>query len=384
MENVLLLFGGKSYEHDISIVSASQIFSNVRLEEYRLVPVYISKNNRFYLYKNREFNLKDFIDFNEEKPKKCFCEVLFLSNQKGILFARSCFKIKEVLKSSLAINACHGGFGEDGKLVAFLHENGIYCSSGSVESLGISMNKMLFKLVMKGAKVPVVEGVSLSKSDYMQNREIILKNLENLSFPLVFKPVLGGSSIGLFVAKSKEEFDEKIASAFEFDENVLVEKFVANAREFNVAVMGNDKDFIVSEIDEPKKLKEILTFEDKYLSGQKSKKGIKTSNSMASQERSLPADISKNLELKIKKYAAYIFEMLGLSGVVRIDFLYDEKSKKLYVCEVNAVPGSLSYYFFARGEVLLDDFVMKLIDIAKSKTDKQNLIKHEFITNILN
>lgn len=384
MESVLLVFGGMSYEHDISIVTASQIYNKSRLKEISLVPLYITKNNRFFVYNSDKFNLNDFSNFDEKTAGKNFKEVVFVSGEKEKLFSKSLFGLKEYLKASLAIIACHGGMGENGKLVSFLESFGIYSSSGNFEGLAISMNKMLFKNVMKGAKLPVVSGFVVSQKTYEENKDTFDLRLRFMKFPVVLKPVCGGSSIGLFVAKSKDDFEHMILSAFEFDEDVLVEKFISDAREFNVAILGDKDDFLVSEVDEPIKLSEVLSFEDKYLSGSKSLKGTaKQNGAMSSQKRNFPADIPDELRQRMRKLASDTFKILNLSGVVRIDFLYDEKIDKLYICEVNAVPGSLSYYFFSRGKVLVNEFIEYLINIAKKKQEKGNHFNIDYITKVL-
>lgn len=384
MENVLLVFGGMSYEHDISIVTASQIYNKTRFEKVNLIPLYITKNNRFFVYKTDKFDISDFSNFDEKTAGKYFKEVVFISGEKEKLFSKSLFGLKEYLKVSIAIIACHGGMGENGKLVSFLESFGIYSSSGSFEGLAISMNKMLFKNIMRGVKIPVVSGFVVNQKTYQEYKDSINLRLRFMKFPVVLKPVNGGSSIGLFVAKTKEDFEKMILSAFEFDEEVLVEKFISGAREFNVAIMGDTEDFLVSEVDEPVKLSEILSFEDKYLSGSKSKNGgVEQNCSMSSQKRNFPANITDELREKMRNFAKNAFKSLKLSGVVRIDFLYDECRDKLYICEVNAVPGSLSYYFFSKGKVLINEFIEILIKEAKKKQDKGNNFKIDYVTKVL-
>ena len=384
MENVLLVFGGMSYEHDISIVTASQIFNQTRLQNFNLVCLYVSKKNRFYVYKSENFNINDFAGFDDLKHSKKFKEVVFVSGEPQKLFLVSIFGLKEYLKVSLAINACHGGCGENGKLVAFLESQGVYSSSGSFEGLAISMNKMLFKNLMKGTKVPVVSGFVVNQKDFINDREKSCNRLKFMKFPVVLKPLCGGSSIGLFVAKNREEFEEKIIQAFEFDENVLVEKFISEAREFNIAVVGDCEDYLISEIDEPVKISEVLSFEDKYFGSSKTKKqSLDNDSSMNSQKRKFPADIEISLKDRIMEISKKVVKVLNLSGVVRIDFLYDEKNDKLYVCEVNTVPGSLAFYFFSKGKILINEFVERLICIAQKKRETGNNIKIDFITQII-
>ena len=383
MENIFLFFGVRSYEHDISIVTASQIFSRSKLDGFKLVPVYVSKENKFYAYNVKKFDLKDFSKGFSVKNKN-FEEIFFVSGENGVVFFKSLFGLKEYVRGELALVVCHGGFGENGKLVSFLEGFKIYTQCGSDLAMALAMDKFLFKQTMKGLKISSVRGFKILKNEQDKDSKRIDFNLNVVGFPVVIKPNFGGSSIGLFVARNREEFDQKIKEAFEFDDEVLVEKFVKGAREFNVAVVGNKFKFVVSEIDEPLKKDEVLSFADKYLSGdQKTQKLSGDKFSMASQNRNLPAKIDADLTKKIKNYAGQIFQKLGFSGVVRIDFLFDEENQKLYVCEVNSIPGSLAFYFFNSGAFLLDEFVLNLIEIARKKRDTVDVFNMDFLTEIL-
>ena len=385
MKNVLLVFGGLSYEHDISIVTASQIFNKTKLDDYKLIPLYISKDGKYFVYRSNEFSISDF-KCPDNLNKKKFTEVVFISSEKNIMFSKGKLGLKEYLKVNLAIFACHGGRGENGGYVSVFESYGIKSSAGNTDALGICMNKYLFKQTMIGLKIPAVYGMIITKFGYEKNKNTLLSKISKLKFPLVLKPNNGGSSIGLFIVTNADELDSKLAEAFEFDSEVIVEKFISVAREFNVAILGDRNCYEISEIDEPIKKHEILSFADKYLSDDNSKfnkidKSLK--NSMASSVRKFPADIDAELSLRIKKIAVKIFESLNLRGVVRIDFLFDEKNGKLYVCEVNAIPGSLSFYFFSKNEILINNFTAKLIKIAENSKGLDEQINREFITDII-
>lgn len=385
MKNILLVFGGKSYEHDISVVTASQIFNKTKLDGIKLIPLYVSRNNHFFVYLKDNFNLKDFSRNSSFSNGKKFKEVVFVSGENCKLFSKSLFGLKEFLTAEYAIFACHGSLGENGKLVAYLEQFGIFSSSGSFDSLALCMNKFLFKQTMRGLGVSVVRGFKLTNSMILNDKNVVEFRLNMMKFPVVIKPNNGGSSIGMFVANDLDDFYEKIKSAFEFDDELLIEKFVPSTREFNIAVVGHADKFEVSEIDEPLKQHEILSFSDKYLSGGKksSKIGSGLKNSMASQLRRLPADIPENLRNKIQSIAKKIFLSLNLSGVVRIDFLFDEMKNKLYVCEVNSIPGSLAFYFFKENSIFANNLVLKLIECAEFNKQKQMNFKEEFSTKIL-
>lgn len=385
MKNVLLVFGGKSYEHDISVVTASQIYSKTKLKETKLVPFYISRDDRCFIYESDKFDLKDFSKNGFSEKNKKFKEVVFVWGEKNKIFVKTHFGLKEYLESDVAIFACHGSSGENGKLVSIFESIGICTSAGNFDSLAVCMNKFLFKQVMKGIKVPVVSGFKISEKIYENNKESFEKKFNKMKYPVILKANNGGSSIGVFVAESKEDFTQKLNDAFEFDNEVLIEKFIDGSREFNVAVIGTSDSYEVSEVDEPLKKHELLSFTDKYLSngGKNCKVDKSLKNSMATQSRKFPAEISSNLSGRIKGFASKIFESLNLCGVVRIDFLYDEATDKLYVCEVNSIPGSLSYYFFKENKILVNDLVNRLIQIAYRNSENKNLINEEFSTDIL-
>ncbi len=384
MKNVLLVFGGESYEHDISVVTAFQIFKKSRIEDKKLILFYVSRDGRFYVCNEKIVKLSDFSLNNFSAKKKGFKEVVFVSGEKQKLFEKTRFGLKEFLHVETAVFACHGGEGEDGKLVSMFDRIGVACSVGSSDSLAICMDKFLFKTFSKGLKIPVVRGFKISKSEYLKDEKLVLKKIRQMQFPVVVKINSGGSSIGLFVAKDEIEFREKLKESFEFNDDVMIEKFIENTREFNVAILGDSEKYEISEIDEPIKNNDVLTFADKYLSDNSGKSGgVKNSKgSMDSSIRRSPVDLPVEIKEQIKRISEKIFVKLGLFGVVRIDFLFDEVNQKLYVCEVNAIPGSLAFYFFKKNRIITNDLLEKLICLAE-KNYKKTSIRHDFIVNIL-
>ncbi len=383
MKNILMVFGGKSYEHDISVVTASQIINKTKLEQFNFILLYISRDGKFYIYNSKKFNLKDFSVSNFSGVGKKFKEAVFVSGENNIIFSKTHFGLKEYSRAESAILMTHGGAGENGKLVAFFEQFNIGCSVGGVDSLAICMNKYLFKMAMRGLKIPTITGFKISKEKYLNSKENYLYALKFMTFPAIIKSNNGGSSIGVFVAKNKDEFEEKLMQAFEFDSEVLVERFIKNCREFNVAVLGDETFCEVSDVDEPIKKHELLSFADKYESGGSKTGAGKLKSPNLFGNRKFPAEISDDLAKKLKEASVKIFTKLGLCGVVRIDFLYDEVADKFYVCEANTIPGSLAYYFFGGNKILVNDLVCKLIQISERAVKKNNEFNHEFITSIL-
>lgn len=379
MKNVLLVFGGESYEHDISIVTAFQIYKKTKLSEVRLILFYISRDGRYYICDPKRISVMDLSRTKFRVNLKGIREVAFVSGEKEKLFIKTRFGLKEIYDVKTAIFACHGGDGENGRLVSLFERCGIACSVGSSDALAVCMDKFLFKSFAKGLGVPVVTGFKLTKHDFLNNKNEIIYRLSRIHFPVILKPNNGGSSIGLFIAKNIDDFLVKIKDSFEFGEEIIVEKFIEDAREFNVAVLGDANFYEVSDIDEPIKNNEVLTFVDKYLSGDA--KNCKAKGSMT-HKLNKEINLSEKNQMKIKSIASKIFIKLGLHGVVRIDFLFDEKNDKIYVCEVNTIPGSLAYYFFKKNKILVNDLVEKLINVANNNFDKVK-INNNLVVDIL-
>lgn len=380
MENVLLVFGGVSYEHDISVVTAFQIFKKCKLEDKRLVLFYVSRDGKFYVCNEKKVSILDFAKNKFSPSLKGFKEVVFVSGENGKIFTKTRFGLKEMLSASTAIFACHGGDGENGKLVTMFERFGFNVSAGSSDALAVCMDKYLFKMVAKGMRIPVVPGFKVCKYDIENENCKLKRELGFLGYPVVMKINSGGSSIGLFIAENYEDFIKKSSEAFELDDEIIVERFIKNAREFNIAILGDKERYEISDIDEPVKTKDVLTFADKYLSKPSGK--VKGKGSMENSLRKIPLDLDELQVAKMKKITEKLFLKLGLRGVIRIDFLYDASSKKLYVCEVNAIPGSLAYYFYKKNRIIVNDLIEKLISSANNSKNKCS-IKKEFMVDVL-
>lgn len=381
MENILLVFGGVSYEHDISVVTAFQIYKKSRLKDKKLVLFYISRDGKYYICNEKKISITQFSKSRFNPKNKAIREVVFVSGEKGKLFAKTRFGLKEILETKTAIFACHGGDGENGRLVTIFENNGIGTSAGSSDALAVCMDKFLFKSFSKGNNIPVVAGFKLLKKD-LENEKFLKMRLGKMRFPVIIKINSGGSSIGLFVAKNMEEFTAKTTEAFEFEDELIIEKFIENTREFNVAVLGDKTKYEISDVDEPLKKNEVLSFADKYLSGG-SVKGKSKRGTMENSLRKKPDGMSDLNLLKMKSIAEKIFLLLGLRGVVRVDFLYDTLNDKIYVCEVNTIPGSLAFYFFSKNRIVCNDLIENLIRIS-NESFCQNQPKFEYMVDVLN
>lgn len=360
--NIALVFGGRSVEHDVSVVTAKQIYSMCG-SEHNIYLIYVTNDGKITWYKNKEFKLETF----KNEPKT---EVVF---NDGYLYKRTLFGLSKVVKIHCALMCTHGGEGEDGTIVSYFLTNKIPTTAGSGVALGISMNKWLTKEFLISQNIKTVEGFLCTTNDEEFVHNQIIKSI---GYPVILKPNSGGSSIGIEIVEEKESLKNALDIALKFDSEVIIEKAISNFVEYNCAVLGDCNYNEISQIDEPVKKEQILTFTDKYLSGDKNKK-----MGMKGQNRSFPI-LPARLQKEIKTISKLVFEKLGLYGVVRIDYIYEKKSKQLYVNEINAIPGSLASYFFINNDFTKTDFIEKLINIGISKYQNNVNIDKNFITKL--
>ena len=300
-----------------------------------------------------------------------------LQNKKGL------FK-SIVTEVDLAFPIMHGTNGEDGTLQGYLETVGIpYCES-NVYASALGQDKILQKQVLKENGVSVVKYKWFFDTEYLNEPDKIISSIDkSLDYPLIVKPATLGSSVGIAVAHDELELREYIMDAIEYDNKILVEEVVNNLRELNISVLGNSERQELSVIEEVGSKHELLTYEDKYIGGKKGKLGGISSKGMASAKRLIPADISEDIEKKVKDQALKTFRALNSSGVVRIDFLYDEKNKEVYVNEINNIPGSLSFYLWEKTgkeyPELLDDIINLGIINYKNKSKKTTTFKSNIL-----
>ena len=384
MKKILLCFGGKSFEHDISIITALIVLKKYR-GKFNLLPIYISKNQEWFYFAGKDLNVKCFKDFERKYKQNGFKKVSVLKGK--IVIGQSLFKTE--IKVDGALNCCHGGYGEDGGLNSFLESNNICVSSGSASALAICMDKVLTKIALKGLNVPVIDYFTFTRDEYKKDEDYVLKKAGDFGFPLIIKPSLLGSSIGIKVAHNQKEFEEGVQVALEFDNNILVEKAILeDMKEYNIALMKKDKNIIVSKIDKVIKNDEILSFQDKYIGDGNCNKYCAKNQGEKSRGKYFSDDkkwekVPSKIKKKITKISLVVYEKLALKGVVRFDFIVD-KNDNVFLNEINTVPGSLGYYFFVpQAFKNMGGFIDSLIN--ESIIEKENMlkIKNEYITNII-
>ena len=325
--NLVVIFGGKSVEHDISIITALTVLKNINLKDYNVLPVYISGNGLWYMADNLtdENIYQDFDKF--AKNKVCVTVVM----GKPYLAIKKSKKYSKFIQVNCAILCNHGVNGEDGTLQGVLELCSIPYTSCGVTSSGICMDKVFMKNVFISNKIPTPEYMSLKENDYLKDEKKNLGTIsKRLKFPLIIKPANLGSSIGISVCNNIDELKNGIEIAFKFDKKILIEKVITSLKEYNCACLKVEDRLILSSIDEVESNDEIFSFDEKYLK-------VKTKG-----KNKIPASM-KN---RIHTLTSRVYELFDCEGIVRVDFLFDENNNILYVNEINSIPSSMALYLF--------------------------------------
>ena len=383
-----VIFGGESVEHEVSIITAIQAMNKMDEEKYEIVPIYITKNREWYTGDMLR-DIDVYQDFNLIKNYSTNV-VLYYKNGSYVLQSKKGLFKKTIKEIDIAFPIVHGTNVEDGVLQGYLQTIGIPYVGSNVYASVAGQDKAIMKDIWKSANLPMTKYVWFYDVDYREDSEAVIKKVNKLKYPVIVKPATTGSSVGISVCENNEKLKEGIDEAIQYDSKIIVEEVVENLKEVNIAVMGNYEHQKTSEIEEVLSGNKFLTYNDKYIGVGKGKLkgGFKiptkaSSKGMASANRKLPADLDKEMKEEIETIAKDAFKVLGSSGNSRIDFLVDQDSQKVYINEINSIPGSLAFYLWeAKGEEftkVLDDMIQIGIKDYKKRTSKT----HSFETNIL-
>ena len=296
MKKVGVIFGGQSVEHEVSVITGMQVIENIDKSKYEVVPIYINKEGKWLTGPSLgEFKAYKEGNFNDAKqiilsPNRNDYNIYLHPDEVGL------FGKKLLDKLDVIFTALHGTYGEDGSIQGLFELMNIPYAGGGVLASSVGMDKILMKDVYRANDIPVVEYTWFYRTDWEDNREKVLADIEaELGYPTFVKPANLGSSIGITKAKDKEGLIEAIEVAVNYDRKIIVEKAVQNPREINCAVMGYDERIITSFCEEPLGWTEILSFEDKYIKS--NSKGGKSSGD----KKIIPADISDELRVEIDR-----------------------------------------------------------------------------------
>ena len=380
-----VFFGGKSVEHEIAVITANQAYSSIDKEKYEVVPVYISKQGLMYTGENL-FELSEYKDMN--KLIQRLTQVTFINDGQKINMLRYPMKKfgENVLNTiEVAFPIMHGTNGEDGTIQGFLELLGIPYIGCDILSSSIGMDKIVMKKVLAQSGLPVVNYVDFYSMEYVKDEENILNKIEKkLTYPVIVKPGNLGSSVGIKKADNREKLIEAIDFASQFSDRIIVEKAVTKLKEINCSVIGDVTNCNASVCEEPIFSDEILSYADKYVGGNKTK-GVpqQGQKAMAASKKRLPAEISKEKTEEIQSLAKQTFKVLGANGVSRIDFLIDEAEDKVYVNEINTIPGALSYYLWEATGKQFSQEIDELVDLALKRQRERENRTYSYDQNIL-
>lgn len=374
---VAVIFGGKSVEHEISIISAMQGINALDTDKYDVLPVYISKNGDFYTGEKLRY-METFKNIDRALAEAV--RVMPVRDESGgllIKYPPSKLKNNTVAHFDVIIPITHGTNVEDGALQGFLEYIGAPYAGADVCASAVGMDKWVCKSLLKAEALPVVPGVLKSRTDYYTDSEKTVSEIEGtLEYPIIVKPVNLGSSVGISRAKDREELISALENAFTFSPRTLCERAVPNLREINCSVIGDIDGTRASVCEEPLNATDILSFDDKYQSGGSSK-------GMSSTKRKLPADITPEQSAYIQALAQAAFKAVNLSGVCRIDFLMDGQTGEIWINELNTIPGSLSFYLWEASGMNFTELMDKLVELALKKHREKSATVYTFNSNVL-
>ena len=373
-----VIFGGETVEHEVSIISAIQAINNMDTNKYDVVPIYISKERIWYTGKMlTDIELYKDMDLLKRYAKKVtMCKKensYFLVNTNG-LFRRN------VAEIDIAFPIVHGINVEDGTLQGYLDTIGIPYVGSRVLGAALGQDKVVMKQVFEQEDIPVVPYTWFFDSEYLTNKEEIVKKIKKLGFPVIIKPANLGSSIGISIVNNEDDLEKAIEEAIDYDIKIVVEKVIENMIEVNCSVLGNYQNQQVGVLEEVMGNDEFLSYQDKYLGGGKTK----GSKGMASTNRIIPARLDDKVTNEIKEMSKKVFRVLNLSGVCRIDYIIDKKKNKFYVNEPNTIPGSLSFYLWEPIGKTYTELLDDMINIAVKDYKNRSRKIYSFDTNILN
>ena len=382
MKNVGIIFGGVSCEHDVSIVTALQLIENIDKSKYEIYPIYIHSDGEWYV-DEKLLDTKIYKEFDSYKAG--INKGYIAPNRPGIVVnSKSFFSKDNFVKLDIVIPAMHGMNGEDGSLQGLLELANIPYTSSGVLGASVGMDKILMKKVFQAHDLPVLPYTYFLREEWEKDKEKILKEIEEkLSYPMFVKPSNLGSSIGISKAKNQDELSVAIDIAASFDERIIVENGLEDLIEVNCSALGRADDVIASTTEQPISWKEFLTFDEKYMSGVKGGASKSNESGMASMSRKVPADISKEKQEEVKNLTIKAFKSLHSKGVARIDFLMDSKDEKIYVNEINTIPGSFAFYLWDYDGLKYTDLIDKLIEIAEEENEEKKRNNYTYNSDIV-
>ena len=370
MKKIGIIIGGKSVEHEVSIITGMQVFENIDKNIYEPKIIYIQKDGKWLVGDS----LHDINNFKAKKFEDAYEVLPGFGNEKLILYPHPELKTGffgkkySTYEIDIIFPAVHGTNMEDGALQGLFQMNGIPYAFGSVLCSAVGMDKVVMKKVFQSCNLPIVDYTWFYRSSFEAHKDKIIEQAENIGYPLIVKPANLGSSVGISKANNLDELLFAIDVAISYDRKVIIEKCIENVREINCAVTGYENELETSLCEEPVGWKEFLTYEDKYVNKKKD---------ASESKRRIPAEIEEEIENQIKYYAKEAFKAVDGCGNARIDFLLS--GNNIFVNEINTIPGSISFYLWEGKGVSFKQLITKIIELAEIQHSqrKVNIVSYD-------
>ena len=387
--NVGVIFGGRSVENEISVLTAIQAMEAIDTSKYDITPIYISKQGVWYTGEA----LRKSENYRNMEALYAKCEAVYL---RPIYGDNHLYKVKRPLFGSdvaatldVILPALHGTNCEDGSFQGAIEMTGIPYAGCNVLASANGMDKITMKMILAESGIPVIEYAWFSDKEWFDNQEGVVERTEKkLHYPMIVKPADSGSSVGITAVHNREEFIEAVDNAVSYSKRIIVERLVEQLKEINCSVLGNYYECEASVCEAPIRSGEILSYADKYLGGGAKGGakggGVKQSQGMRSTVREIPANLPDDVTTFIRSTAVATFKALACDGVSRIDFMIDEATGKIYVNEINTIPGSLSFYLWEATGVSFNELVERLIAIAFERKRDSSFKTTSYKENIFN
>lgn len=381
--NIGVIFGGRSTEHEISVISASQAMAAIDREKYDVTPIYITKQGHWYTGAPL-FDVKNYRHI-PELLKQC-TEVymrpvygdynLYPANPKGFFSSSA---MKPVGKLDVVIPVLHGTNMEDGIFEGVLQTIGIPYAGCDVLSSANGMDKITMKMILRANDVPVVDYVWFTDKQWHTRRNALIEQIEGtLGYPVIIKPANLGSSVGIGSAHDREQLKARIDDAERYSTRIIVEHMLTDMQEINCSVLGDCDDYRTSVLEEPIKSGDFLTYEKKYMGGGKGSEGMQSS------QKRIPAELPDDVTKEIQRLAGETFRVLSCHGVSRVDVMIDRTDGRIYVNEINTIPGSLSFYLWEATGLSFDKLMDELVKLALRRKREEGMKTVSYDQNIFN
>jgi D-alanine-D-alanine ligase len=372
-----VIFGGRSVEHDVSVVTGQQIMRAFPIERYTVVPIYIDRDGRWFTGEA----LRDLKTFQGDVRETDGVSPVVLSpdiRQHGLILnplPTGMFAKPQALRLDVLFPAIHGSHGEDGTLQGLFELADVPYAGCAVLASAVANDKWLSKQLLRQAGVPVVDGLCISRREWDADPDAVMERIKaRFAWPVFVKPATLGSSIGIGRADGDVLLRASLDVAVSMDRRVIVEPAVLGCVEINCSVLGDDRGVRPSVLEQPVSWEEFLTYEEKYLRG---------GEGMKSADRIIPAPLPPELTERIQSIAVAAFQAIDGRGIARIDFLVRPEQGEVFLNEINTLPGSLSFYLWQETGMSAAELVEELVRIGRDAQAEKRRNTYDYRTNLI-